>query len=288
MHALVVSPHATIELSEVPEPVPGPGQVLVEVHHAGANFGELRHTGHFPAGTIMGFDGAGVLADGTRVVGLGLGSWAELAVYPADAVAEVPERVSLADAAALPTAGLTALRTLRAAGPLDGRRVLVTGASGGVGRLAVQLARREGAQVVAAAKRGEGLRELGAAEVVSEIHGAEPVDVVLELIGGSTLVTAWGLLKPGGTLISIGNASGEPAVFPAYSTILMGPPRTLRTFGDVDDPAPDLAFLLDLVARGELSPQVGWRGSWERIREASDALLGRAVAGKVVLDVRHR
>ncbi|NUR82639.1 MAG: zinc-binding dehydrogenase, partial [Nonomuraea sp.] len=167
----------------------------------------------------------------------------------------------------------------------DGRRVLITGASGGVGRLAVQLARRGGAHVIAAAARGDGLRELGAAEVVTGLDGLDPVDVVLEHVGGATLVAAWGLVKPGGILHSIGWASGEPARFAPYATISLGPARRLHTFGDASDPGKDLAGLLDLVAAGEVRAQIGWRGPWERIGEAATALLDRKIAGKIVLDL---
>jgi hypothetical protein len=106
------------------------------------------------------------------------------------------------------------------------------------------------------------------------------VDVVLETVGGARLVEAWSLLKPGGDLQSIGCASGEPAVFPPDSIFTLGAARSLRSFGDVADPGLDLAFLTGLAARGELSPEIGWRGSWEGIAEAADALFGRRVAAR--------
>ncbi|WP_214325236.1 zinc-binding dehydrogenase [Nonomuraea sediminis] len=297
MRALVATEEATIELAEVPEPVPTPDQAVVEVHHAGANFGELRHTGYFPAGTVMGFDAAGIVVRaasdgsgppaGARVAGLGLGAWAERAVFATDSLAVVPDSVELAAAASLPTVGITALRTLRDSGPLAGRRVLITGASGGVGRLAVQLAHRAGAHVIASARRGEGLRELGADAVVGELSEAEvePVDVVLEHLGGPALVAAWGLVLPGGVLHSIGWAGGEPANFPPYSTISLGPSRTLRTFGDATRPGADMAEVLALVADGRLIPQIGWQGPWTEIAEAARSLLTRRLLGKIVLDI---
>jgi NADPH:quinone reductase-like Zn-dependent oxidoreductase len=196
--------------------------------------------------------------------------------------------VDLADAAALPMAGMTALRTLRAAGPLLGRRVLITGASGGVGRYAVQLARRGGAYVIAAVgspARGEGLADLGAHEVVVGLADVDPVDIVLETVGGDHLVAAWGLLRPGGNLQSIGWASGEPAVFPPNSMFSLGAPRTLQSFGDAANVGPDLATLVALVAAKELSPEVGWRGPWDRLAEAAGDLFGRRVPGKIVVDV---
>ncbi|GAA3472175.1 zinc-binding dehydrogenase [Nonomuraea roseola] len=264
---------------DVPEPEPG--EVLVEVRHISANHSELRHPrigGHDAAGIVL--EGPG---KGRRVVAFGAGAWAERAVFPASSVAEVPDGLDLAEAAALPMAGLTALRTLRAAGPVLGRRVLVTGASGGVGRLAVQLAHLAGAHVIAQARRGDGLRELGADEVVSSLDDVEPVDVALELLGGPYLVRAWELLAPGGNAQSIGWASGEPAAF--TSLFALGAARSVHSFGDVSEPGPDLAVLVDLAARGLLSPSVGWRGSWERVGEAADALFAGKIRGKIVLDV---
>ncbi|OWV05861.1 alcohol dehydrogenase [Micromonospora wenchangensis] len=271
---------------------------MVEVRHASVNFGEVRYLGFQPAGAVLGYDAAGHVVQttdgagpalGDRVVAFGLGAWAPRAVFAADSVAVVPDGLDLAEAAALPMVGITALRTLRAAGSLLGRRVLVTGASGGVGRLAVQLARLGGAHVTAsvgAPARGEGLRELGAHQVVVGLDRVdEPVDVVLDTVGGEHLVTAWGLLRPGGTLQSIGWASGEPAVFPPNSIFAPGPPKRLQSFGDAAHAGPDLTVLLGLVSTGAITVPVGWRDSWKRIDQAIEALLGRQVAGKAVIDI---
>lgn len=178
---------------------------------------------------------------------------------------------------------MTALRALRRSGTLLGRRVLITGASGGVGRFAVRLAALAGAWVIAAAKRGGGLAELGAHEVVESLDGLDGVDVVLDNVGGTQLVSAWQLLNPGGVIQSIGWASGEPAVFPGYGTV--GPAKSLTSFQAGTEFGPDLRFLLDLVAAGRLPVEIGWQGPWQRFDEAAEALLSRRVAGKAVLNV---
>jgi NADPH:quinone reductase-like Zn-dependent oxidoreductase len=196
--------------------------------------------------------------------------------------------VDPAQAATLPVAGLAALQALRASRVSAGQRVLITGASGGVGRFAVQLAAHAGAHVIASVgspSRGKGLHRAGADEVVTgldQIH--DPVDVVLENVGGPQLVEAWKLLAPGGTLQSIGWSSGEPAVFPSYSTI--GPSKTLSAFLIGGQLAPDLIKLVQLLADGTLSGEIGWRGSWHGIDEAAAALRARHVEGKAVLDIR--
>ncbi|MEV0393595.1 zinc-binding dehydrogenase [Polymorphospora rubra] len=300
MLALVADPNAPagVRPDRVAPPRSRPDQALVEVRHVSMNFGELKHLAGRQPGAVLGYDASGVVVAaaidgsgppvGARVVAFGPGAWAQRAAFAIADLAEVPPGVDLAGAAALPMAGMTALRTLRAAGPLLARRVLITGASGGVGRIAVQLARRAGAHVVAAVGspgRGEGLAELGAHEVVTGLDGIEPVDVVLETVGGAHLVAAWNLLRPGGNLQSIGWVVDEPAVFPPNSIFSPGPARTLHSFGDATAVGPDLAVLVGLVAAGELSPPVGWRGGWERVAEAATELYGRRVAGKVVLDV---
>ncbi|MBP2702254.1 zinc-binding dehydrogenase [Microbispora sp. RL4-1S] len=297
MRALIATAEGP-RMSAVADPVPGPDAALVEVRHASANHGEVRHTAVLPAGSVMGYDAAGVVvgqaADGsgppvgTRVVAFGMGAWAERAAFPTGSLAAVPPGADLAEAATLPLAGLTALRTVRAAGPLLGRRLLITGASGGVGHFAVQLARRAGAYVIAsvgAPGRAEGLRELGADEVVVGLDGVRPVDAVLELVGGPHLVRCWELLRPGGGLQSIGWASGEPAVLSPGWSFSLGPARSLHSFGNVSTPGPDLELLVGMLVAGTLSTRVAWRGSWERIGEAADALLGRRLSGKIVMDI---
>jgi NADPH2:quinone reductase len=295
MRALVVTPGSTsgLKFDEVPDPVPAPNQVLVDVQHSSLNFGDVSMAPNAAAGSVPGWDASGVVAQaaadgsgpavGDRVVTFGYsGAWASRRAVPVAELAVVPESVDLAVAAALPVAGVTALRALRASGPLLGKRVLITGASGGVGRYAVQLAALGGAHVIASARRGAGLAELGAHQVVDDLDGLEPVDAVVENVGGPQLVAAWNALAARGTLQSIGWTSGQPAEFPPYGTV--GPAKSLVSFQAGVAYGSDLEFLLDLVASGRLTVDVGWRGSWQRFDEAVSALLGRQVAGKAVLD----
>ncbi|NYI03794.1 zinc-binding dehydrogenase [Allostreptomyces psammosilenae] len=301
VRALIVDPSASesVRLAEVPEPVAGAGQVLVEVHHASLNHGDLNdaRSGRVPPGAVLGSDAAGVVvraaedgtgpAVGTRVVALTSGAFAERAAVDVGALAPVPDPVDLAVAAALPVAGLAALRSLRAAGLAAGKRVLVTGASGGVGRFAVQLAAHAGAHVIASvgsAARGAGLAEAGADEVLIGLAGLDrPVDIVIDNVGGPQLVEAWALLAPGGSAQSVGWTSGQPAVFPPYATI--GPAKSLTSFVNEGEFGPDLGVLVQRVAEGTLAAQIGWRGSWERVAEAAGVLRGRRVNGKAVLDI---
>lgn len=300
MRALVVDPSApgSLRLGTAAEPRPAPHQLLLEVRHISLNRGEVAFAGRRPAGTVHGYDAAGFVvqaaADGTgpavgaRVAAFGAGAWAQRMAVDVTAVAEVPDQVDLAAAAALPMAGVTALRTLRSRSIL-GRRVLITGAAGGVGRYAVQLAAIGGAHVIASvgsAARTGGLADLGADEVVVGLEGIDqPVDLILDNVGGPQLAAAWHLLAPGGGVQNIGWASEEPAVFEPYSLFFVGPAKTMSTFGDVHEVGPDLATLLEFVAAGRLSPEVDWSGPWDRVTEAAQALLDRRIAGKAVLDV---
>jgi NADPH2:quinone reductase len=132
--------------------------------------------------------------------------------------------------------------------------------------------------------RGERLVERGADAVVVGLDGLDqPVDVVLDSVGGPQLVAAWRLLAPGGNLQSIGWTSGEPAVFPAYSTI--GPPKSISSFLNLGDAAEDLSTLVRLVSDGSLSVEIGWRGPWKQFAEAVNLLGGRRLNGKALLDV---
>jgi NADPH:quinone reductase len=194
-----------LAVRDLPEPQRGTHDVVIEVAAYAINRGELSLLTQRPDAWTPGQDVAGVVhaaaadgsgpAAGTRVVGLAdQGGWSERVAIPSHRVAPLPDQVSFAQAAALPVAGLTALRALRTGGPLLGRRVLVTGASGGVGSFAVQLARAAGAHVtahVSGPSRVDQVRALGAAEVVTAIGSdSGPFDLVLDGVGGSVLTDA--------------------------------------------------------------------------------------------------
>ncbi|MER5257940.1 zinc-binding dehydrogenase [Streptomyces sp. NPDC002855] len=302
MRALVVdhSEAGPVRFADVDEPVPSAGETLVEIRHIGLNFGELNYVHQWQAGAVHGHDAAGVVArtasdgsgppEGTRVaVGMAPHAWAErVAVSPAS-LGTVPEGVDLADAAALGIAGVTAFRVLRTRSLLA-RDVLITGASGGVGHFAVQLAALAGARVTAlvgSPERAAGLCELGADRALTELAetGDDRFDLVLDTVGGPLVAQAWSSLAEGGTIHLVGYSSGQETTFPSGTLFGFGEPRSIATYGDMTPTGGELTDLLGLMAAGKLSAPVGLRGDWQDVGDAVQALFARKVHGKVVLDV---
>ncbi len=308
MLAMVNTPGgvAPVEIREFGEPSPNLDEAIVEVRAFSLNRGELallemRREGWRPGQDVSGVvvteaaDGSGPRV-GSRVVGLvDEAGWAQRVAVPTFRLAVLPEEVSFAAAAALPIAGLTALRALRVGGDLLGRSVLVTGASGGVGRFAVQLAARAGARVagvVGRPERCEGLRELGAAEVVTRAEDAEgPFDLILESVGGASLKAAMRFVAPGGTIVVFGNSSGESADFGFFGfdlTKLYPEGARLQLFffaSGTESFGADLVRLVALVEDGNLGPHVGAEKTWREFGPVANALRERRIAGKAVFRV---
>ncbi len=304
MRALVSSaapPHA--ELADAADPEPERGQALVEVGAFSLNRGETKRLAMMEPGSITGWDVAGVVREpaadgsgptqGARVVGLtAAGAWAQLAAVDTSLLAELPEGISLEQAATLPVAGLTALRALEVGGFVLGKHVLVTGASGGVGRFAIQLAKLAGAHVTALARRTEGLARLGADEVVSELEPeGSSYEVIIDAVGGPILGAALGRVAPGGTVVNFAATSDEPVSYPTRT--LFGRAPGARLYGlylfaeiaKTGSASADLRRLAELVADGRLDPQIDLTASWSEAAGAIEALLDRRVNGKAVLRV---
>ncbi len=291
-----------IELREVADPVPALNEALVEVRAFSLNRGELASFARNREGWVPGQDIAGVVlqqaangagpAAGTRVVALvDESGWAERVAVPSHRMAKLPESVTFAQAATLPVAGLTALRTVRHGGALVGRRVLITGAAGGVGTLAVQIAARSGALVTAVvgrAERAAGLKALGATEVVEGIDQAVGrFALILESGGGASLTRAVERIEPKGTIVVYGNSAAEPTEI-SFAQFRGAANARIQTFSyftsEAEDRfAPDLALLVSLIAEGSLTPQIGVERSWRDLLAVGEQLRGRQVAGKAVL-----
>jgi NADPH2:quinone reductase len=288
------------ERRDVPPPEPEPNEAVVAVRAFAVNRGELRlvkmrdgwQPGQDVAGEVVraAADGSGPGA-GERVAGLAeWHGWAEQAAVPAHRLAPVPDGVDLAVAAALPMAGTTAANLVRQGGALLGSRVLITGASGGVGHLAVQLAALGGAEVVAVARpeRAEAMRAYGAAAVVGDPAEADGLfELVLESVGGASLEAALDRVAPAGTLILFGNSSREPARLD-FSTMHGHEEATIRSYFSARHEAEagrTLRRLLDLVAAGRLRVEIGAHESWDRLNDVLDGLSERRFAGKAVLRV---
>src|SRR3970040_953177 len=226
--AVVVDPEAPgrLVIQPVAEPVTDRGEALVRGRAISLNRGEGRRSG-IAAARRRAADGAGPRA-GARVVGLlPEGAWAERVAVPTHALAELPDKVTFSQAATFPVAGLTALHGLGKGGLLLGRRVLVTGATGGVGDFAVQLARLAGAHVTASARRADqsaALRQLGAheVEVGDDIPAAPKYDLIIESVGGRTLGTALAALERGGICVTLGVSASAEVTFDTRTFFVTG------------------------------------------------------------------
>jgi NADPH2:quinone reductase len=309
VRALVAAPRVPggVEIRDVADPRPAANQTLVSVKAVSLNRGECVALRREIDGFRPGWDLAGIVdrraadgsgpAEGARVVGWVNGqSWAGLATVRTDHLAELPEHLSFEVAATLPVAGLTAVGALSIEGSLLGRRVAITGAAGGVGRFAIQLARMAGAHVTAIVGRREreaGLVELGAHEVhVGLSEEGEPFDLVLESAGGQSLATAIDRVSSEGVIVCFGNSSGEPTTFDPRTLYRKGA-ATIRGYFVTHEllrgrtGRSQLAALAALVADGRLESKIGLTVPWSEAARAIDALLDRTVNGKAVLTIEE-
>lgn len=266
MRAAVLRERGTgpeLALEQIPVPVPGPGEVLVEVAAFSLNNAEILQTrGAMPAppGGVPGLECAGTVVQvgtevtrwhhGDRVAALTrAGSYAEYVVVPAGACIAVPDDLDPVVAAAIPEAAATAWWNLVHRGrAAPGDRVLVHGAAGGVGTIAVQLAAALGAQVVGTARgpvKAALCAELGCAHVLdhtgadlfAELRELVPdgVDIVLDNQGASTLEDNLAVLAPGGRLVVIGVAGGTSAVLDLGVLMARGVEISSSSLGRLDD-----------------------------------------------------
>jgi NADPH2:quinone reductase len=264
-----------VELREVPDPEPGPDELLVQVHAAGINRGELTlvqlREDFRPGQEIAGVIAAGPRS-GERVVGLAdWHGWAPYATVPEHRTVTLPDDIEFATAAALPMAGATALNLIRLGGDLLGRNVTVTGASGGVGVIAVQLARLSGANVTA----------------VSAVDEETPdgQDLILESVGGASLDQALAKVALDGLILVFGNSSKEPSTIDFRGFAGRNRVRVQSFFSAhyEQHAADNLRTLLGLVADGRLEVRVGLQTPLAEANDALDALSERRVHGKAIL-----
>jgi len=304
-------------VSEVPDPVPGEGELLVRVARAGVNFGDThqrqnQYVAERSLPFVLGGEVAGEVVEeghgfaaGDRVVALlETGGYAELAAVPAAQTYAVPADLDPDAALALLIQGLTAWHLLRTSAHLArGESVVVHSAAGGVGGLAVQLARTFGAGRVIAtagsAERREQALALGAHTAVDpeevdltaalvRANGGEQVDVVLETAGGRVFEQSLQPLAPFGRLVAYGNSTRQKVR--TSNAALLRTSRSIVGFwlyhclarGDMTEQP--LADLFAWAARGEVTPQIGPIYPMSEVRRAHEDIAGRRTSGKLLLD----
>jgi NADPH:quinone reductase-like Zn-dependent oxidoreductase len=287
---------------DLPEPAPAPDEFLLDVRGYAVNRGELRLIRRRPDGWRPGQDVTGVVLRaaedgsgppvGSRVAAMiDWESWAERVAVPTNWAAVLDDRVSFAQAAALPCAGLTALRALRHGGSVLGRDVLVTGATGGVGQFAVRLATLSGARVTAQVSdddRRDLATSLGARHVVTSLDDeiTTRFALVLDGVAGPQLARAVRLLAADGTAVvygGLGDSGLQQSDFygsgVANAKLVMG----FLSILPADTKGADIAVLAGLVADGRLDPLIGWQSDWTRTPDALDMLAKRGFRGRAVL-----
>jgi NADPH2:quinone reductase len=299
-----------LKVVDLPKPEPGDGEVLIDVSCAGMNFADTHqrensYLARFETPLVLGGEVAGTTEDGRRVVAMvPSGGYAEYAVANEAAVYPIPDGVDDGAALALLIQGLTAWHLFRTSAKLAaGESVVVISGAGGVGSLAVQLAKPFGAGRVIATASTEEKRalavSLGADAAVDpaeeDLKGAliqandgNQVDVVFEMAGGRVFSEAFEALAPFGRIVAYGIAGREQNT--VQTGRLMRKSRAVVGFwlvhclGRRDMIEEPLADLFDRAARGELKPQMGETYAMSDVRRAHEDMQGRRTSGKLLLD----
>ena len=299
-----------LQVVDLPRPEPGEGQVVVEVSRAGINFADTHqrensYLARYEVPLVLGGEVAGTTPDGTRVVALvASGGYAEYALAHESTVFPIPDGVDDGTALALVIQGLTAWHLFKTSAKLaEGESVVVVSGAGGVGSLAVQLARPLGAGRVIATASTEEKRaltlELGADAAVDpsvedlkaaliEANDGNQVDVVLEMAGGRVFDGCFEALAPFGRIVAYGIAGREPNT--VQTGRLMRKSRGVIGFwlmhclGRRDMMEEPLADLFERAARGELRAQMGHTYPLSDVRRAHEDLQGRRTTCKLLLD----
>ncbi|NIH78750.1 zinc-binding dehydrogenase [Amycolatopsis viridis] len=292
---------------DAPDPVPGPGQVLIGVTFANTTFVETQFRSGLPGPfraeppVIPGNGVGGVVLSGPDdLVGAavvtsltGSGGYAERVVVDVGAPFRVPDGLALDDAVALLADGRTATALIRAAGVSAGERVLVLAAAGGVGSVLVQLARNAGATVIAAAggaRKTAVALDLGAETAVDYTQPgwaaeAGPVDVVFDGVGGAIGAAAFGLVRRGGRHFSYGLASGGWTEVSEEEASARGVRLHSGALGSPADLRAATEWVLAEAAAGRVKPLIGQRFPLARAADAHRAIESRGTIGKTLLEV---
>jgi len=297
-----------LEVREVPEPRPGDGEVLVRIEAAGVNFMDVYERegkpgyGSAPPG-VPGAEGAGTIADtGERVAWVNVpGSYAEAFVAPREKLVPVPDGMATDVAAATLLQGITAHYLVNDSFPVQpGDWAIVHAAAGGVGLLLTQLVKQRGGRVIATTstpEKAQLARDAGADEVIEyagfaerakEIAGGEGVAVVFDGIGRTTFSDGLTALRPTGTMIIYGVASGSPepidiATLAARGSLYVQRP-TIKSYIRTTELLQTRARqVLDLVAQGQLDVRIGARYPLDQARRAHEDLEARRTTGKLLL-----
>lgn len=313
-----------LELVDVPDPAPGPGEVLVKAAAAGINFIDTYRRGGvypMPFPHVPGDEGAGVvvavgdgvtdLAEGDRVAWADSpGSYAELVRVKADRALRVPDGVDFDVAAALPLQGLTAHYLVTSTYPVQqGDTILVHAGAGGVGLLLTQLATARGARVittVSTSEKEELSRAAGAVEVIrydllhdltAELPGLVKelarggVPVVYDGVGRSTFDASLACLRRRGTMVLFGASSGPVPPFDIQrlnsgGSLFLTRPTLGHYIATTEELRVRADELFAAVRDGSLNARIGARFPLADAAEAHRALEGRATTGKVILEIR--
>ena len=311
MKAIVANSAAIgcLEIGEIAAPVADSNEALVSVTTISLNRGELRRAEAAEPGMQIGWDLAGVVqsaardgsgpAEGSRVVGFSrrMQGWAEQVALPTRDLAAIPDAVPEQDAATLPVAGLTALYALERCERILGNRVLITGASGGVGYFACQLGLLMGGHIVAHLRRpdyadlvrGTGVQEVVVSEDAAGIAEHGRFRSIVDGVGGPLLASLIAELEEDGRAILYGVSAGPTTPLAIRDLMFTGDGRVegfyLYRESDIEYASRGLARLLGLLAGGQLVTHVPVTGSWENIGETAAGLIARDFPGKAVLTI---